>query len=115
MSANEAGPNLDRATFQKLAVASLIPALAAVPAAVEAMKPPPPTPTPTPYAFSEEDFEKLLEALVSGITKILSDIEPMIQAHDRCPPYKQPKNCPAFHDAIKNLKDFSNTASQKSY
>jgi hypothetical protein len=115
MSANEAGPNLDRATFQKLAVASLIPALAAVPAAVEAMKPPPPTPTPTPYAFSEEDFEKLLEALVSGITKILSDIEPMIQLHDRCPPYKKAKNCPAFHDAIKNLKDFSNTAADKNY
>jgi hypothetical protein len=115
MSANEAGPNLDRATFQKLAVASLVPALAAIPAAVEAMKPQP-TPTPTPYAFTEEDFEKLLEALVSGITKILSDIEPMIQLHDRCPPYKQQaKNCPAFHDAIKNLKDFSNSAGQKSY
>lgn len=113
MSANEAGSNLDRATFQKLAVASLIPVLAAVPAVAGGY--PPPTPTPTPYAFNEEDFEKLLEALVSGITKILSDIEPLIQAHDRCPPSSPPKNCPAFHNAIMNLKDFSKAAGQSTY
>jgi hypothetical protein len=114
-------PTLDRAAFQKLAVASLIPILAATPTATNAG--PPPSPTPPPFHFSEQQWETLVAGVLQGLIKTLQAVQVFVTAHDRCPPDNPPfyagsrphSVCPHFGEAIKDLKAFVDIMNTKGF
>lgn len=139
MSADRAsGRTIDRATFQKLAAASLIPGVLASPDAAMALKPDSLSLTEKEYqqfisktiagagavlqalatvpddkTLSEEQYETLVVGILTGACDTLNGLRVVIDKRDRCPPKPyQPNACPAFDDLVQKVCGFIQTFKQ---